>query len=147
MYGSSGSSRTLRWLKDNEEYKVFVCNRVVKIKEKGFKNWKYVPVKQSPADLGSSDCDIGKLWKDWWEGPVWLSDPNTSPDQPMIESSEESEIERKRVNEILAVTVTSETICDKLNSQCKLLNENLKNFKLDITLPYQLYKSNKYVAH
>ena len=32
----------------------------------------------------------------------------------MTESSEESEIERKRVKEILAVTVTSETIYDKL---------------------------------
>ena len=32
----------------------------------------------------------------------------------MIESSEESEIERKRVEEVLAVTVTSETIYDKL---------------------------------
>ena len=31
----------------------------------------------------------------------------------MIESNEESEIERKRVKEILAVTVTLETIYDK----------------------------------
>ena len=32
----------------------------------------------------------------------------------MIQNSEESEIERKRVKEILAVTVSSEIICDKL---------------------------------
>ena len=74
-------------MKDNAEYKVFVCDRVVKIKEKGFTNWKYVPTKQNPADLGSRGCDIGKLGQDWWEGPVWLRDWNSWPDQPMIESS------------------------------------------------------------
>ena len=45
---------------------------------------------------------------------MWLKDPNSWPDQPLIESSEESEIECKRVKEILAVTVLSETIYDKL---------------------------------
>ena len=114
MYAWSDSTVTLHWLKDNGDYKVFICNRVAKIKEKDFINWKYVPTKQNPADLGSRGCDIGKLEQNWWEGPVWLRDPNSWPDQPMIESSEESEIERKRVKEILAVTVLSETIYDKL---------------------------------
>ena len=45
---------------------------------------------------------------------MWLRDPNSWPDQPMIESSKESEIERKRVKELLAVTVKSETIYGKL---------------------------------
>ena len=61
-------------------------------------NWKYVPTKQNPADLGSRGCDVGKLRQNWWEGPAWLRDRNSWPDQPMIESSEEPEIERKRVN-------------------------------------------------
>ena len=45
---------------------------------------------------------------------MWLRDPNNWPHQPMIESNEESEIERKRVKEIFAVTVSFETIYDKL---------------------------------
>ena len=77
-------------------------------------NWKYVPTKQNPADLGSRGCDIGKLRQNWWEGPSWLRHRNSWPDQPMIESSEESEIERKRVKEILAVAVSSEIIYNKL---------------------------------
>ena len=43
---------------------------------------------------------------------MWLRNPNSWPDQPMIESSEESETECERVKEILAVTVLSETISD-----------------------------------
>ena len=39
-----------------------------------------------------------------------LRDRNSWPDQPMIESSEESDIEHKRVKEILAATVSSEII-------------------------------------
>ena len=62
-----------------------------------------------------SDSIVTLHWlKDNGAKSVWLRDPNSWPDQPIIESSEESEIERKRVKEILAGTVTSETIYDKL---------------------------------
>ena len=61
VYAWPDSTVTLHCLKNNGEYKVFVCNRVAKIKEKAFINWKYVPTKQNPADLGSRGCDIGKL--------------------------------------------------------------------------------------
>ena len=60
-------------------------------------NWKYASTKQNPADLGSRGCDVGKLRQNCWEGPAWLRDRNSWPDQPMTESSEESEIERKRI--------------------------------------------------
>ena len=47
--------------------------------------------------------------------------PNKWPHQPMIESSEESEIERNRVKKISAVTVSSETIYDKLLVKYQML--------------------------
>ena len=97
VYAGSDSTVTLHWLRDNGEYKVFVYNRVAKIKEKGFTNWKYIPTKQNPADLDSRGCNVDKLGQTWWGGPVWLRDPNSSSYQPMIEGSEESERERKRV--------------------------------------------------
>ena len=53
VYAWSDSTVTLHWLKDNGEYKELVYDRVVKIKEKGFINWKYFPTKQNPVDLGS----------------------------------------------------------------------------------------------
>ena len=65
-YALSDSAVTLHWLEDNGEYKVFVCNRVAKIKEQGFISWKHVPTKQNPADLGSRGCNIGKLGQNWW---------------------------------------------------------------------------------
>ena len=45
---------------------------------------------------------------------MWLRNPNSWRDQLMIESSEEPEIEHRRAEEILAVTVTSEGIYDNL---------------------------------
>ena len=110
VYAWPDSTVTLNWLKDNGEYKVFVYNRVAKIKEKGFMNWKDVPTKQNPADLGSRGCDIGKLGQNWWEGAEWVRDPNSWPDQPTIERNEESEIKRKIIKETLAVAVLSETM-------------------------------------
>ena len=90
MYAWSDNIVTLHWLKDYGEYKVFVCNRVAKIKGKGFINWKYVPTKQNPADLGKRGCDIGKLGHNLWEDLVWLRDADSWPDQSMIESCEGS---------------------------------------------------------
>ena len=87
-----------------------------------------------------SKFNTGKLEQNWWEGPAWLRDPNSWPDQPMIENSEESETERKRVKEILAVTVLSETIYDELLVKYPIF-KNLKNFKLDKTFPYQLQET------
>ena len=31
------------------------------IKEKDFLNWKHIPTKQNPADLGSRGSNVGKL--------------------------------------------------------------------------------------
>ena len=45
---------------------------------------------------------------------MWLRDSNSWPNQPMIESSDDSKIERKRAKEVLAMTVLSETIYDQL---------------------------------
>ena len=43
VYAWSDNTVTLHWLKDNGDYKVF--NRVAKIKEKDFINWKCVTAK------------------------------------------------------------------------------------------------------
>ena len=52
---------------------------------------------------------------------MWQRDQISWHDQSMIESSEESEIDRKRVKEILAVTVSSEIIYDKLLVKYQML--------------------------
>ena len=65
VYAWSDSTVALHWLKDNGNYKEFVCDRVAKIKEKDVINWKYVPTNQNPADLGSRGCDISKIEQNW----------------------------------------------------------------------------------
>ena len=72
VYAWSHSTVNIHWLKDNGEYKVSICTRAAKIKEKSFINWKYVPAKQNPADLGSRRWEIGKLGQNWREDPVRL---------------------------------------------------------------------------
>ena len=34
----------------------------------------------------------------WWDGPEWLEHRKNCPEQPGITSSEESEIERKKID-------------------------------------------------
>ena len=51
--GWTDSIVVLYWLRDQGNYKVFVENRVKKILSHDFIEWKYVPTKQNPADIGS----------------------------------------------------------------------------------------------
>ena len=70
--------------------------------------------KENPGDLGSRGCEICNLDKKWWEGPKWLQDQTHWPKQPNIENWEESDVEKKKIKEILATTLTTENMFDKL---------------------------------
>ena len=61
FYAWSDSIVVLHWLKDKREYKVFVSNRVAKVREHSYLKWNYVPTRNNPADLGSRDCELRKL--------------------------------------------------------------------------------------
>ena len=116
FYCWTDSTVVLHWLKDNGEYKIFVSNRVAKIREKNYIEWKYTPTKQNPADLGSRGCDLSKIKSDWLSGPAWLDKPDEWPEQPDIKKSEETETEKKKIKEIFAATVsTVDEIDDLLN--------------------------------
>ena len=75
----------------------------------------------NPADLGTRVCEICKLDNKWWESPKWLQDQTQWSEQPKIETCEESDIEKKKNKEILATTLTTENIFDKLLSKFSLL--------------------------
>ena len=51
--GWTDSTVVLYWLRDQGSYKVFVENRVKKILSHELIEWKYVPAKQNPAEIGS----------------------------------------------------------------------------------------------
>ena len=51
------------------EYKLFVTNRVRKIREHGKVTWRHVSSKDKPAELGSRGGPITEDNQLWWKGP------------------------------------------------------------------------------
>ena len=75
----SDSQIVLGWLRKHPcHWKVFVANRVSLIQtELPSAEWRHVPTKQNPADLGSRGATPAELRASdiWWHGPRWLSLP------------------------------------------------------------------------
>lgn len=113
------SSVALHLIRGNGEYRQFVANRVMKIKEHDIDEWMHVPTDQNPVDLGSrggsvTDADL------WWNGPAWLQDRNTLPPNPVTKASEVTEAESKIVREVLAAV----TVDEKLDEFDQLLESH-----------------------
>ena len=104
----------LHWIREMGNYKKFVQNRVRSIREKDFIQWRYVPSKENPTDIGSRGCTANKLPKTWFEGPSWLSKPDEWPMDVHTEPTEESQRESKLIQEVLATAVIQEDEFDKL---------------------------------
>ena len=108
------STVALCWVKGQGQYKQFVQNRVRKIREKSFIEWRHVPTDQNPADIGSR-AGMGSNDKRLWEnGPVWLSDKTNWPPNPLITESDESRVESKLTREIFNLAITEEDSFDEL---------------------------------
>ena len=58
--GSLDSTVALHWIRGNGKCKQFVRNRVRKIREKEI-NWRHVPTKENPADMGNRGGDVDRL--------------------------------------------------------------------------------------
>ena len=61
MTGWTYSTVVLHWLRDQGSSKVLVEKRVKKILNNEFIEWKYVPTKQNPEDIGNRGIPISKL--------------------------------------------------------------------------------------
>ena len=112
--GWTSSTVVSHWLRDQGSYKVFVENRVKKILSHEFIEWKYVPMKQNPADIGSRGSPISKLGDLWWKGPTWLSNISLWPRQPTIGPTTESQVECKSIKEIMTTTIEKSDTFDNL---------------------------------
>ena len=53
----------LHWLRENENYKIFLANALKKILNKEFTEWKYALIKENLEDIESRDCTLGKCGK------------------------------------------------------------------------------------
>ena len=72
------STVALYWIKGQGDYKQFVANRVRRINSHQGVTWRHVPTGSNPADLASRGGDL-KSAELWWNGPEWLSNPESWP--------------------------------------------------------------------
>ena len=102
------SMTALYWIENRKEWKQFVQHRVNEILTQTSKDqWKHVPGKENPADLGTRGADPSQLKnsKLWWFGPAWLTkDEKEWPVKFQIEETPESMIEAKQSVNVLVIS-------------------------------------------
>lgn len=99
-YHWTDSSDALYWIKNEDQWGVYVWNRVSEIrKSSGNDQWRHVPGNLNPADLPSRGCNAKKLIQSsWWEGPEWLKLPESQwPSEIVVPDDEVMKSERKRI--------------------------------------------------
>jgi hypothetical protein len=88
-----GSTALLRFIESMAEENI-VVNRISKIKSNLRLQWRHVPAKDNPADLGSRGGSV-KNKQLWWNGPNWLSNQENWPADITLEATKESNAETK----------------------------------------------------
>ena len=101
VHGWQDSTLALHWIREGgSAYKQFVANRVNKIRDKEYIQWRHVGTDQNPADIGSRGCQADKLSELWFKGPEWLTEPDRWPRDILTEPNNETEAETKLTKEI-----------------------------------------------
>ena len=66
------STTVLYWLLTKGSWTVYVRNRIKGTEALSNGNWKYVPTKENPSDLGTRGLKAERLTRFCHEGPSWL---------------------------------------------------------------------------
>ena len=81
VHGWLDSTVALHWVRvEGSVYKQSVANRVKKIRDKAYTQWRHVGSDQNPADIGSRGCQADKLSELCFKGPEWLTE-SEAPDR------------------------------------------------------------------
>lgn len=105
----------LHWIRgEGSAYKQFVANRVNKIRDIEYIQWRHVGTDQNPADVGSRGCQADKLGELWIKGPEWLTEPDHWPVDILTEPNKETEAEAKLTKEIFATAVETKDDLDEV---------------------------------
>ncbi|GFR04171.1 uncharacterized protein TNCT_669431 [Trichonephila clavata] len=135
-YFWTDSSTVLTWIKRQEQWSVFVNNRIVEIRRlTPPENWFHVPGNQNPADILSRGCGPRQLWKsEWWLGPTWLK--KSKEDWPKsFGSVNEEEVEKeKRKIVVSASNIEFKSTITLLATRISKFSKIVKSLSMDITL-------------
>ncbi|PFX34964.1 Uncharacterized protein K02A2.6 [Stylophora pistillata] len=131
VHGWLDSIVALHWIRgEGSAYKQFVANRVNKIRDKAYIQWRHVGTDQNPADIGSRGCQADNLGGLWFKGPEWLTEPDLWLGDILTEPNKETEAEAKLTREIFAaITETKDNLDEEKKSV--ILNGPLTTFKTD----------------
>lgn len=120
----SDSMNAICWIKRDENWNVFVRNRVNEILQSSSKEqWKHVPGKMNPADLPSRGCLPGHLsMSDLFYQPLWLVSKANWPD-------EEAEIDEEVVHQERMKSVISH-LSQRTTQERSSWFDNFQSFKM-----------------
>lgn len=129
FYFWTDSSTVLTWIQKQDNWTVFVNNRVKEIRSLTLsESWRHVPGYQNPADLVSRGCQADKLLASkWWEGPDWLKEsPRDWPSGEALTNEKLILQELEESTEVVSCLVKESVVCDwchtpkeTRNKQCK----------------------------
>ncbi|XP_055941924.1 uncharacterized protein LOC129971970 [Argiope bruennichi] len=105
------SMNALHWSRNEEDWGIFVMNRVREIRNYSSKGeWNHIPGTFNPADLPSRGCSaVTLLSQHWHDGPSWLKqDEKHWPVSEAVVDKEIINSEKKKTIVTLAVTKNEE---------------------------------------
>ena len=85
----------------------YVKNRVKRIETLSKGDWKYIPTKENPSDLGTKDVKVERLTKFWYEGPSWVGKEEHWPTQPIVVGTKDTQAETLKITEKIMVTIAT----------------------------------------
>ena len=140
VHGWLDSTVALHWIRgEGSAYKRFVANRVNKIRDKTYIQWRLAGTDQNPADIGSIGCQADKLSELWFKGPEWSTEVDLWPGDILTEPNKETEAEARLTKEIFATfTETKDSLDEVLKKKEEQILENGAIHNMDKTVLEQL---------
>ncbi|GIX72276.1 reverse transcriptase [Caerostris darwini] len=117
----------LCWIQREENWGVFVNNRVKEIRSLSKKEyWRHIPGKLNPADIASRGCTLQHLWQyGWWEGPEFLkASPEAWPKSEFSPNEELIAAEmKKKIIVDLSVKIEKPEWFERFSSFSKIVRD------------------------